>query len=369
MDFSIERTELVQALSVTLGVVERRNTMPILGNVLLQADDDHLSVSATDLEVHVKRRCTAKIKTKGAATVPARKLHELVRELPQGEVRIRSLDNEFVEVVSSRSRAKLVGLPANDFPSFPHAETKGALSLEIAGAALRRLIDQTLFAVSTDDTRAHLGGVLLQVRGGALCFVATDGHRLALCEQPLKQAMELEKGIILPRKGLGELRKLIDDVEDTVKLRLLGNAVKADAGHVEIMMRLIDGEFPNYEQVIPKSSKYTVTIARSELLAALRRVSVVASDRVRGVRFRLAPNLLEVSASSADFGEASEELEVPFDGEEMSVGFNARYLTEALSVLDESIRVQLSLSDDQSPGVLQTEDDDFFRYVVMPMRL
>ncbi len=368
MDFSIDRTELVQALGITLGVVERRNAMPILGNVLLQAGED-LSVSATDLEVHVKRRCSARITGAGSATVPARKLHELVRELPSGEIRIRSLENEFVEVLSTRSRAKLVGLAAADFPGFSHGETKGACTLELPAKALQRLVDQTIFAVSTDDTRLHLGGVLLKVAGSVLQFVATDGHRLALCEHSLKKPVELEKGIILPRKGLGELRKLVDGLEDGVKLRILGNAVKVDAGAVELMMRLIDGEFPNYEQVIPKETRYSVSVDRDELLAALRRVSVVTSDRVRGVRFRLGPNVLEVSASSADFGEASEEIQLEFSGDEMSVGFNARYLTEALTVLPEGSRVLLGLSDDQSPGVLQTEDEDSFQYVVMPMRL
>lgn len=370
MELTIDRADLIQSLGLAQGVVERRNTMPILANILLEAQDDQLSISATDLEVHVKRGSPAKVKTPGLATVGARKLFELVRELGPGEVTLRSLDNDFVEVTSNRSKVKLVGLAPADFPSFPQGADKDGTTIEMAVESLSRAIDRTLFAVSADDTRPHLGGVLLTAHETGFRFVGTDGHRLALADLEIGGGGgSLEKGIILPRKGLAELRKLLDEVEGTANIRLLGNAIRVEQGHVVLVMRLIDGEFPNYEQVVPESSKISVSVDKGDLFAALRRVSVVASDRARGVRFGLSKGQLKVSASSPDFGEASEEIEIEYPGEPVEVGFNARYLTDVLAVLPEDRRVVIGLSDESSAGVISSEDDATYRYVVMPMRL
>jgi DNA polymerase-3 subunit beta len=368
MEFSIDRSEFLHGLSLAQGVVERRNTLPILANVLLEADAT-LFVSATDLEVHVKRRCAAKVQSKGAATVGARKLYEFVRELKPGEVVVRLLENQFVEIVSGRSRVRLVGLPAGDFPTFPQSGETGSMTLSLPGKELARMIDRTLFAVSLDDTRTNLSGVHLSATKGALRLVGTDGHRLALVDHVVKGLEPISPGVILPRKGLGELRKLLDEAEGEARLNLVGSVVRVEHGGVELLMRLIDGEFPNYEQVIPKSSKHTLLIDKEELFSALRRVSVVASDRARGVKFNISPGQLTVVASSPDFGEASEEIEVAYQGAEFSVGFNARYLTDVLGVLPDGGKVEVGLSDDVSPGVLRSEDDESYSYVVMPMRL
>ncbi len=368
MEFSIDRGEFTQALALTQGVVERRNTMPILANVLLEAGED-LSIAATDLEVHIKRRCGAKVAQAGSATVAARKFYELVRELAPGDVTIRLLDNHFVEVTSGRSRVRLVGLPAEDFPTFPQADGSSDSSFTIDVEILARMIDRTLFAVSTDDTRAHLGGVFLTGSDELMRFVGTDGHRLALVSQPVSGASAPEKGIILPRKGLAELRRLIEGRDGEASVSIGGNVVRVELADVALVMRLIDGEFPNYQQVIPGEVKFRVAIAKDELLSALKRVSVVASDRSRGVRLALAKDQLTVSASSPDFGEASEELEVSYDGDDLTVGFNSRYLTDVLAVLADTEKVEIGLIDDVSPGVISSEGDDTYSYVVMPMRL
>lgn len=370
VEFSIDRADLLESLSLTQGVVERRNTLPILANVLLEARGDReLSVVATDLEVHISRTCTAKVRSSGAATVGARKLYEFVRELRPGEVTLRLLDNQFIEVNSGRSRVRLVGLPATDFPAFPRGNDPDATSISVPTEQLARLIDLTIFAVSTDETRAHLGGVYLCGGEGAIRFVGTDGHRLALAEQPLKASWPSALGVILPRKGLSELRKILDGTEGDARLTAGANAVRVEHGGVEIVMRLIDGEFPNYEQVIPKSTRYQISVDKGELLSALKRVSVVASDRARGVKLSVSKDQLVVSASSPDHGEASEEIEVSYAGEEMTVGFNSRYLTDVLGVLPEGSKVDIGLSDDVSPGVIRKHDDDTYSYVVMPMRL
>lgn len=369
MEFTLDRGEFLEGLNLTQGVVERRNTLPILANALLDASGKELTVAASDLEVHVKRRVSAKIKKPGLATVAARKFHEFVRELKPGEVTVRLLENHFVEVVSGRSRVKLVGLPASDFPAFPQPEGTETISFEVGCEPLARMIDSTLFAVSTDETRPHLGGVLLAIRAGMLRFVGTDGHRLALIEQPFPGAAEETRSVILPRKGLVELRKLLDGVEGATRLTIGKNVVRVEHGSVELAMRLIDGEFPNYEQVIPREARHSVVVDKSELLSALRRVSVVASDRARGVKLQVSAGLLLVAANSPDFGEASEEMEISYSGDELAVGFNSRYLLDVLSILSDEHRVQIGLIDDASPGVIRSEDDESYRYVVMPMRL
>lgn len=370
MEFTIDRGEFLQGLALTQGVVERRNTLPILANVLLDATTKDLAVAATDLEVHVKRRLAAKVGQPGAATVAARKLHEFVRELKPGDVTVRALDNQFVEIVSGRSRVKLVGLPASDFPAFPHDEEKETCTLELRCETVARMIDCTLFAVSTDETRPHLGGVLLAVRAGTLRLVGTDGHRLALIEEALAAGVSGDvRSVILPRKGLLELQRLLDGAEGTAKLSVAGSLVRVEQGPVELVMRLIDGEFPNYEQVMPKSSKHRILVDKSELLSALRRVSVVASDRARGVKINVSKGQLIVTASSPDLGEASEEMEIAYAGEDVSVGFNSRYLTDVLSVLPDECRVEIGLTDEASPGVIRCDEDETYRYVVMPMRL
>jgi len=370
VEFSIDRSELLESLALTQGVVERRNTLPILANVLLEAKgESELNVVATDLEVHISRGCKANVRSPGAATVGARKLYEFVRELRPGDVTLHLLENQFVEVSAGRSRVRLVGLPAADFPAFPRGEERPEATLTMPAEQLARLIDLTLFAVSTDETRAHLGGVYLCGGEGIVRFVGTDGHRLALAEQLVKGAVLTSQGIILPRKGLAELRKILDSGEGDARLITGANAVRVDHRGVQIVMRLIDGEFPNYEQVIPKSTRFQIAVEKSELFSALKRVSVVASDRARGVKLSISPDQLLVSASSPDHGDASEEIATTYSGDEMTVGFNARYLTDVLTVLPDGVTVEIGLSDDVSPGVVRKRDDESYSYVVMPMRL
>lgn len=369
MEFTVDRGELLQGLADMQGVVERRNTLPILANVLIEVSGSGLSVAATDLEVHVKRRLAARDRRPGAATAGARKLYELVRELKPGDVTIRLLENHFVEIVSGRSRVKLVGLPASDFPAFPEREEKGAATLEVGCESLARKIDCTIFAVSTDETRPHLGGVLLSTHQGFLRLVGTDGHRLALIEEALPGEPVEVKPAILPRKGLAELRRLLEAAEGSARITVGASIVRIELKAVDLVIRLVDGEFPNYEQVIPKAAKHRILVDKGELLSALRRVSVVASDRARGVKLHATSGQLEVAASSPDFGEAREEIEVSYSGDELAVGFNSRYLTDVLAVLPEGERVEIGLIDDASPGVIRSEDDDTYRYIVMPMRL
>jgi len=375
MEFEIDRAEFLEGLRLTQGVVERRNTLPILSNVLIEPAERGISVLATDLDIGVRRSCQAKVKGSGAMTVNARKLFELVKEVQGASIRFKSLENHRVEVVSGKARWNLVGLDPKDFPSIPGLSgkpAKGASEIRAKAAELSSMIESTLFAVSLDETRINLSGVYVENHDGAVRMVATDGHRLAMIDRKIDGSVP-EKGAILPRKGLMEAKKLLEsgDVpdEDAVTLWIDGSIAKIVRGHAELFMRLIEGDFPDYRQVIPKSSKAKISLSRADFLHALGCASVVSSERAKGVRISVKSGVLEVQASNPDLGEGSYETEIAYNGDELSIGFNGRYLIEALTAMGDGDRVEFLASDDVSPGILRPEGDDSYCYVVMPMRL
>jgi DNA polymerase-3 subunit beta len=368
MEFSIQRSELLAGLYLTQGIVERRTTIPILGNVLIQAAGDGVLVAATDQEIAVRRQCTAAVKKKGTLTIGARKLYEMVREIPEGEVRIRQQDNNWVEVSAGKSRFRVVGLDPREFPAMPEPPAD-APSIRVSGDVLTQMIEYTLFAVSGDETRVNLNGIHVEATPeGQLRFVATDGHRLAMVTRRVDQ-LTLPSPVTIPRKAVMELRKVLESGEDVIDLIVQGGVAHASRGRVQMSMRLVEGEFPDYNQVIPKKSERHATIDAAALHAALRRVSVVSSERTRGVRLQLDSQKLELSTINPDVGEAAEELEIEYDGGPVGVGFNARYLIDVLTVLPSDKRVELGLNDEVSPGVIRTVEDADYCYIVMPMRL
>lgn len=374
MEFEITRGEFLEGLRLTQGVVERRNTLPILSNVLIELAEAGISILATDLDIGIRRSCTARVKGAGAITVNARKLFEVVKEVPGETIRLRSLENHRVEVVSGKARLNLVGLDPKEFPSIPGLSAKpgkGASELTAKASLLGAMIESTLFAVSFDETRLNLSGVFVENQQGALRMVATDGHRLALIDRKIDGKVP-DKGVILPRKGLMEARKLLevkDGDEDIVKLTVDGSIAKIVRGRAELFMRLIEGEFPDYRQVIPKQSKVKLGLSRADFLHALGCISVLSTERAKGVRVSLKPGILEVQANNPDVGDGAYETEVVYSGEELSIGFNGRYLIEALTAMRDGERVEFMVTDDVSPGVLRLEGDDSYCYVVMPMRL
>jgi len=374
MEFEIQRVEFLEGLRLTQGVVEKRNTLPILSNTLIEAIEGGVSILATDLDIGVRRTCAAKVKGSGAITVNARKLFELIKEMKGDTVRVRGLDNHRVEVLNGKTRINLVGLDPKEYPSIPGLTgkpAKGATEVKTNAELLGAMIESTLFAVSLDETRINLSGVYLENHQESLRMVATDGHRLAMIDRTINGKVP-DKGVILPRKGLVEAKKLLesaDGAEDTVTLWIDGPIARISHGRAELFMRLIDGEFPDYRQVIPKSSKATVTLAREEFLRALGCMSVLSTERAKGVRITLKSGTLEVQASNPDSGDGVDEIEVGYTGDELSIGFNGRYLIEALVAMGEGDKVEFMASDDVSPGVLRPEGDDRYCYVVMPMRL
>jgi len=371
MELRIEKSDFLQGLYLTQGVVEKRNTLPILANVLIEATGSDILLTATDLEVGVRRVCRGKVATPGSVTLNARKLYEIVRELPAEELVIRSGEGSWIEVTGGRSRYRMLSMDPKEFPSIPASTpvAKKGVVVELASGVLGEMIEKTLFAVSSDETRLSLGGLFIEsAEQNQVRVVATDGHRLAMVEREVS-GMELRPGVILPRKGLVEARRLLEDGEGNVTLSIGGNLARVERAGVELFMRLIEGEFPDYRQVIPKESKRHVRVDSEALLGALRRVSILSSERSRGVKLHIVPGTLEVMTANPDIGEATEELEAEYAGEEFAIGFNARYLLDVLSVAGVTGSVEIGLTDEVSPGVVRLEEDEGYTYVVMPMRL
>jgi len=372
MDLRVEKTEFIQGLYLTQGVVEKRNTLPILANVLIESSGDEIVLTATDLEVGIRRSCKGKIARAGTVTLNARKLYEIVRELPADQLTLRSGEGGWVEVSGGKARYRMVSMDPKEFPSIPASTPvakKGGVVMTLAAGALGEMIEKTLFAVSTDETRLSLGGVFIEsVDKNQVRMVATDGHRLSFVQRAIK-GVEIKPGVILPRKGLVEAKRLLEDSAGDVTFSLAGNLARIERSGVELFMRLIEGEFPDYRQVIPKESRRRARMDRETLLGALRRVSILSSERSRGVKFHLQPGTLEVVTTNPDIGEAQEEIEVDYAGEEFSIGFNARYLLDVLQIGSAGGSVEIGLTDEVSPGIVRLGDDEGYSYVVMPMRL
>ncbi|MCK6555150.1 DNA polymerase III subunit beta [Candidatus Binatia bacterium] len=370
MDFSITREELLHGLHLTQGIVERRTTIPILANVLLESTGGGVLIAATDQEVGVRRRCNAKVKKKGALTTSARKLYEIVRECPEGDIELRTLENNWIEVASGKTIFKIVGLDPKEFPAMPGAPTgKDAGATVVPVALLREMIERTQFAMSIDDGRLNLNGILFErPEAGKLRLVATDGHRLSMVTRPVEECPE-GAGVIVPRKGVSEISKVIEGGDEPITLTMADNLVHAQRAGVDLSIRLVEGEFPDYRQVVPERSERRMQIVAEELLAALRRVSVVSSERTRGVRMQLNGERLEVSSVNPDLGEATEEMSVEYDGAPFSIGFNVKYFIDVLGVLAPGTHVEVVFNDEVSPAVVRCEGDPGFVYVIMPMRL
>jgi len=341
--------------------------MPILAKVLIEAESGSIRVTATDLEVGVRGKIDGEVSREGGVTVNAKKLYEIVRELPEETLQLKRLENDWVEIQSGRSVFKMVGIDAREFPQFPSFQTEELFA--IPGSAFLEMVEKTIFAVSTDETRHNLNGVFLEETEGKLRMVATDGHRLALIDRGIG-SVGLKKGVILPRKGMAELKKIMEEVEDgLVSIGFKENMGLAVRENVELFMRLIDGDFPDYNKVIPKGNPYVLKVGQEDLLRALRRVSILSSERYRGVKLDLKEGTMAISTNNPDLGEAVEELEAEYRGKRLTVGFNSRYLIDVLGVLGDSGDVDISVKDEVSPGLVKTEGDDDYLYVVMPMRL
>ena len=382
MESTLEKEDLLRCLYLVQGVVEKRSTLPILSHVLIESGEGELSLGATDLEVGIRQRCKATVKKSGSVTTDARKLYEIIRELPPSLIALRSTGNGWVEVSSGKSRFRMASLDPKEFPAIGPSsagQSQGEekkTSVSLPSQTLREMIEKTLFAASPDESRPNLSGVYIEpcVAGksqktGKLRMVSSDGHRLSLIERETASPPSSWPSTILPRKGLIEARKLLEKGEDNVEFCIQGATATLTREAIELSMRLVEGDFPDYQQVIPKEKNHAISFSREDLLGALRRLLVLTTERSRGVKLQIEKEKMEVSVNTPDLGEGVEEIAIEYGGENLIIGFNGRYLTEMLNVIDEEQKITLYLKDEASPGLIKTEKDEDFSYVVMPMRI
>lgn len=365
MKLTATREELLAPLQSVIGVVERRQTMPILANVLLSARESRLSITGTDLEVELVASSTVTVQQPGDITVPGRKLLDICRALPEKTSVTLSTDGERVSVRAGRSRFTLSSLPAAEFPVVEEINSQQTLNL--AQSEFRRLIDKTYFSMAQQDVRYYLNGMLLETDGKNLRAVATDGHRLALCETGLDAKVTSAQQVIVPRKGVLELQRILG-TEGTIDLAIGTNHVRAQIGDIRFTSKLIDGRFPEYGRVIPSSPPRVVAGDRDVLRAALQRTAILSNEKYRGVRLNVKPDLLTIQAHNPEQEEAEDQVEVGYEGEEIEIGFNVNYLLDALGAIDTE-KVEIGLTDANSSCLIRAPGNTDTKYVVMPMRL
>ena len=370
MEFSVKKFDLLEELNLTQGVVERKTTIPILSNLLCEASGNRLTITATDLELSIRTSCEAKVKKEGAGTIPAKKLLELVRLLPEEEIKFKLLENHYVQVTCDRKSYKLVGMSKENFPAlpnFPHA------LVQIPAKLLAGLIAKTTFAISLEESRYTLNGALLVLKPGSVTMVATDGHRLAMVEMDHKlEGLSSETRVLVPKKAMNEVQRLAAESGDDalVDFGQDESHLFFQFGRRLLTCRKLTGQFPNYEAVLPRDANKTIVLERGELQDALRRVSQLADQRSHAVKFMLAKEGVEISASSPEYGEAKEVIDKEFKGDPIAIGFNAQYMLDFLGAAADG-PISFELKDEQSAGQLRPLGDESmrYRYVVMPMRI
>jgi len=370
MEFSVKKFDLLNELSLTQGVVERKTTIPILGNLLCEASGNRITLTATDLELSIRTSCEAKVKKEGAGTIPAKKLLELVRLLPEGEIRFKLLENNWVQILADRKTYKMVGMAKDNFPAipaFPHPIAK------IPAQILSSLIARTAFAISNEESRYTLNGALLLLKPEMITMVATDGHRLAVAEIDHKfEGLTREVRPLVPKKALAEVQRLASEAgEDAeIEFALDESHLFFRAGERLLISRMLTGQFPNYEAVLPRDNNRKVVIERGELNDAVKRVAQLADTRSHAVKLSVSTEGIEISASSPEYGEAKETIEKEYKGEPLAIGFNAQYMIDFLAAAPEG-PISLELKDEQSAGQMRPLADEAYRYryVIMPMRI
>jgi DNA polymerase III subunit beta len=367
MKWTISRDALLQALTRIQSVIEKKNTLEILGNTLFQTTGNQLVLCGTDLEVGMQITLPAEVSEEGKLTLSTKSILDITKELPNQPMHFSRKANQWVELTCGRARFNLLSLPADTYPSLPAFETK---TYTLADSdRLANMIDRTQFAVSTDATRFHMNGVFLEmIEGEQARMVATDGHRLSVVDQKLfATTPDLKRGIIIPKKGLTEIRKLLNGTK-TIQLSFERGSLYAKSEEVYLSTRLIEAEYVPYRQVIPSDLNAIATTDRDEMLHALKRVSLMAHEKSRGVKFTFAPGLLTIASSNPEMGEAKDELNIEYTGETIEIGFNSRYLLDCLEVMT-TPKIQIRLKDKTKAGIVQAENDESHTYVIMPMRI
>lgn len=372
MKFAISKDIFLKALQKVQGIIETRKTMPILSNVLIEAIEGKIHITATDLEVGMKSTYEASVFSEGKITVSAKKLYEILKELPESEINFSTRENDWIDLQCGKARFNIVGLSPDEFPFLPKTDDTGHISLSCS--ILNKMVEKTSYAICQDETKYNLNGIFFKISDNdeskSLKLVATDGHRLSLaeCDIPEASAAMLDKGIIFPKKGIYEIKKITEDETGEVQLSFADNNAVLRKGDTLLIMRLVDGEFPDYKRVLPTGNDNIAILNRNNFLHSLRRMSILSSDKFKGVKLELQNDSLEISANNPELGEAHENIEIHYSGNATSIRFNARYIIDVLSVLDDE-EIELHLKDDLSPAILKPTQAAGFLSVIMPMRL
>jgi len=368
MKIEIQKKDLLNLLGRTLNIVEKRNAMPILINVLLEAQYDQLKAYATDLEVSLTDSVPALIKEAGKVAVSAKSLFEITKELIDGPIKLSKKENNWLEIKQGKYLSKIIGVAAEEYPVFPTYISENFSSIK--ATELKLMIDKTVYSVSNDETRYHLNGVYFEKTSkDIITMVATDGHRLSLIKKELKNLNFAEKtGVIIPKKGLFEIKKLIDSNLEEILITIEGSQFIVKVDSCVLMIRLIEGKYPNYHQFIPQKFTHNIVVRREAILSSLKRVSLLANQKSKAILMSFTQNKLEITSNNPELGDAKEELDINYTGADLKIGFNARYVEEVLKNIDHD-EVEFELNDQLSPGVLKAYKKDDYINVVMPMRI
>ena len=372
MEFNVKREIFLTGIQKTLGIVEKKTTMPILSNLLLRAADDRLTIIVTDREIGLVADYEAEIIQGGEITLSARKLHEMVREVQGEKIHVVKNERDMVMITCNKAVYRIPGIPADDYPVVAGQEE--IPQCRIKGGILKELIRRTAFAMSTDETRKTLNGVFLETEKSAetsmIRMVATDGHRLALMKIDTgeKDFLDLEKGVIVPRKGIGEIRRLVDEEIGDMSLGIGKGMLMIKTDHTLLKVSLIDGEYPDYSRVIPVGKGLVVTLEKDKFMHALRRMSVISSERYNGVIITISEGRLVMNSTNPDVGEANDEIDISYSGEERSTGYNVTYLADAVEVIDEG-QVEFEIGAGMKPGVVRSIGNENYFCIVMPLKL
>jgi DNA polymerase-3 subunit beta len=371
MKLKIKKDEILKGLQRIQGVVDKKNTMPILSNMLLVADGKGIEIIATDLEIGLRGRYAADVEKPGAVTVSAKKMFEIVRELPEEDIQIRVEEGNWVKIVSGHSQFKLVGLPKEEYPSMPDVAEEGMITMD--GVTLRDMIKKTLYAAGENDARYVLNGLYVHLspaKGGLnIRMVGTDGHRLSMIDR-IVEAKHKEESVIVPKKAMIELRRLLeeDSSQEGFQIGFSKNHALFKRDGLVMVSKLIDGNYPNYQQVLPTQNTKKVAVSKDIFTHAVKRVSILSKEKTNAVKLQLEKNKLLLSTNNPEVGEANEELSIDYTGESISIGFNSRYLMDVLTAMDRDT-ITLELNDSLSPCLVKEEGNDAYKCVVMPMRV
>jgi DNA polymerase-3 subunit beta len=373
LEITVSRSELLRELTAAQSVVERKTTIPILSNFLFEAADDKLTITATDLDQSVRTSCAAKVKKPGACTIPARKLYDYIKLLPDGDISIKLMDNHWVQIRAGRSNTKMVGMARANFPLVPEFPASG--SFKIAASSLKNMISKTIFAISNEESRYTLNGALLVLKAESMAMVATDGHRLAHIEKlgETLSGISGEKKTLIPKKALSELLSLLNTSDaETLDFADDDQTLFFRVGGRVLTSRKLTGQFPNYEAVLPRDNNKFVIVRSEDLMSSIQRVAQFADERSGAIKIRLEQNELKLSSSSTDSGESEDTIETPYNYDAIVVGFNSQYLIDFLKAIGTAGEVRLEFKDAQSAGQMRPEDaneDVKYRYILMPMRI